>query len=89
MTPRARNLVQDNLLNNVPCIADADYSFDETGILGFGPDTSSQGNNQTVRAATHLRVVRLASLLLSRCVCSPCSLIRISRHYYGTHLAHT
>ncbi len=43
--------MQDNLLNNVPCIADADYSFDETGILGFGPDTSSQGNNQTVRAA--------------------------------------
>jgi len=42
--------MQDNLLNNVPCIADADYSFDETGILGFGPDTSSQGNNQTVRA---------------------------------------
>ena len=32
----------------MPCVADADYSFDENGILGFGPDTSAQGNSQTI-----------------------------------------
>jgi hypothetical protein len=40
--------MQDGLLNPVPCLADADYSFDETGILGFGPDKSASENSQTI-----------------------------------------
>lgn len=33
----------------LPCIADDDYSFNENGILGFGPIASGELNEDTVR----------------------------------------
>ena len=39
---------QDGLLEPAPCLADADYSYDENGILGFGPDDSAQANSETI-----------------------------------------
>ena len=39
---------QDQLLLPEPCFVDAEEYYDESGILGFGPDYSSQGNDQTI-----------------------------------------